>query len=50
MIYTLEPDSKGRVTMLKALHMVGWTSGQGIEVDLIKPVNLTKNKKPGGNR
>lgn len=49
MIQTLEPDSKGRVTILKYLHMVGWEPGQGIVIDFVKPIDLLKNKEPGGN-
>lgn len=45
MIETIEPDSRGRVTVLKYLNLIGWEPGEGVEVDFIKPVTLMKKKK-----
>ena len=42
---TIFPDERGRVHLLQHLKEIGWTEGQGAEVDFIKVVGHPKTKR-----
>ena len=44
MIHTIRPDSRGRVSLLPLLKLIGWELGDGVEIDLIKAVKIKKKK------